>query len=265
MKIAIATASLKLELRRSLDAAAKTGAHGVTLDLRYELNQKDFGDTAIRQLKHYLGERDLSLAAGTFPLRTTLTEKEYLDLRIAGIKSAMDFAAKLNIRQLIMRWGRIPKVDEAIDPTFQTIAREICQHGNLVGVTPCLAPSGDSPNTLRQLIQAIDTGPIAVEADLGGWVMQRQNPLEQLRELYNLIAHVQIRDAISDVDGSGREVPVGRGEIDWDHVAALLHEMEYRQWMTVARNSGENRFTEMSNAVAYIKRVFMIDQLGAGS
>ena len=62
---------------------------------------------------------------------------------------------------------------------------------------------------------------------------------------------------IRDVTGFGKEVAMGRGEVDWDEFAALLHEVDYRGWLTVIRNGGPDPVEESLRAVRFAKNVLL--------
>lgn len=88
--------------------------------------------------------------------------------------------------------------------------------------------------------------------------MNGQSVTKQLRELHPHIGHFEIRDGIADVDGHGREVALGRGEIDWDEAVALIGEMEYAGWLNVDRQEGQDRAGDALRAVAYLRQVLRI-------
>lgn len=233
--------------------------HGVQINLWDEVRPAEYGETARRQLLHYLKERELQLASAHFPLRNPLTARERLDERQAALREAIEFCGKLRIRTLTLRAGRIPARDDAeAYGLLQQLLSDLATSGNLHGVQLCLIPCGDTAADLRQLVESIQTGPVAVDADLGVWAMNGQPVTAQLRELHPLIGHFEIRDGIADVDGHGREVALGRGEIDWDEVAALIGEMEYAGWLNVDRQEGQDRPGDAVRAAAYLRQVLRI-------
>jgi sugar phosphate isomerase/epimerase len=255
-KISVPTLALGSNLKRSLHAAMELGADGVQFDLYHELSVREFGPTARRQLLHALHERDMQPASAHVPLRSPLIDAEKLDARIAAIAEAIEFASHLKIRVLTLRIGRIPAEES---PEYEKLllpaVTDLAAAGNRHGVVPCLIPCGDSAESLRSLIGRVRTGPLAVEADLGGWILSRQSPVSELRELHDFIQHVQIRDAVRDLDGLGKEVPVGRGEIDWDEIAALLNEMDYAGWMNVTRTGGNDPTGDIGRAIQYMRNL----------
>lgn len=255
-KISVPTLALGNDLKRSLHTAMKLGAEGVQFDLYHELSIREFGPTARRQLLHALQERDMQPASAHVPLRSPLTDAEKLDTRIAAIAQAFELASQLKIRVLTLRIGRIP-ADDA--PEYEKLllpaVTDLAAAGNRHGVVPCLIPCGDSAEMLRSLIRRVQSGPLAIDADLGGWILSRQSPVSELRELHGHIQHVQVRDAVRDLDGLGKEVPVGRGEIDWDEIAGLLNEMDYAGWLNVTRTGGGDPAGDIGRAIQYVRNL----------
>ncbi len=257
-RIALPTAACQLPIRQAIDAVGSSGASGVMFDLRDEVKQQELGETGRRQLLHYLQERNLKLGACTFTLRRALIDPELLDARIEAVKQAMSFAWELGSRVLTLRLGQLPATDDAAaQDQLRFILRDLAGHANRVGVVPTLMTSADA-KALSSLLNEIKEGPLGVEVDPAALVLARRSPTDWMRELHASIEHIQIRDALRDVGGLGKEVAVGRGEVDWDEVAALLQEMDYRGWLTVIRNTGDDPLTDMTRGITYLKNLLLM-------
>ncbi|WP_437201425.1 sugar phosphate isomerase/epimerase family protein [Planctomicrobium sp. SH664] len=257
-KVSMTTAALQLPIRQALQTARDFGADGVQLDVRHEISRREYGETARRQLLHSLKELGLQAASAHFPLRSPLHWPEHLDERLAAVRSAMDLAAQLKIRLLTLRIGRLPAQEEVADwELLVSLISDLAGHGNRVGVIPCLIPAGDAATNLMALIDGVKTGAVQVDGDLAGWVINRQQPIQELRALHSHLGHLEMRDAIREMDGPGREVPIGRGEIDWDEVAALLDEMEYSGWLNVNRTAGRDQAADLARGVQYVRNLFI--------
>lgn len=255
-RIAVATAPFRLPLKDAISAAARIGADGVQFDLAREINAREFGDSAIRQLIHYTEERNLRLATASASLDRPLYDLEGMDSRVESLRRTMELAAKLKLRQLAVRTGRIPDDENSAERSrLVEILRDLAQVGNHLGVTLCLTPSDDAPQTVQALCQSIETGLVAVDFDPAGAAMSRRDPVAMLRELHEHVQHVQLRDGRCDVDGVGIEVPLGRGQVKWDELLALLDEMRYSQWCTVRRTQGDDHLGDSQRAIQAIRRL----------
>ncbi|SFH87859.1 sugar phosphate isomerase/epimerase family protein [Planctomicrobium piriforme] len=256
IKISVATASFQMDLRMAIQRAMQMGAHGVQFDLRNELFPGAYGESARRQVLHYLAERNLEVASGHFPLRGTLMDPDRLDQRLAAVADAIEFAASLKIRRMTLRPGPLPEADSPEREDLLQALSELAGVGNRQGVTLCLMPSGDSGEALLRLLEDVKTGPVAVDADLADWVLNNQSYVQEMRTLFRFIGHIEARDAARGLGGKGREVPIGRGEIEWDEVAALLGEMDYTGWINVQRTEGNDRLGDIARGVQYLWNLF---------
>ena len=255
-RIAVATAPFRLPLKESIATAAQIGAQGIQFDLSREVTAAEFGVTALKQLVHYVEERNLKIATATFSLARPLYDFEAIDVRVHAISEAMELAAKLNLRQMTIRVGRIP--DEVESPEhvrMVDVLRDLARLGNHIGVIPCLTPSEDASQTLIDVCKSVSDGILAVDFDPAGTVMTRRDPVQALQELHEYVQHFQFRDGRRDVDGVGVEVSLGRGQVKWDETLALLDEMRYSLWGTVRRTTGDDRVGDCQRAIQYVQRV----------
>ncbi|MCA9044892.1 MAG: sugar phosphate isomerase/epimerase [Planctomycetaceae bacterium] len=260
LRIAIATAPLELPIRKAIDVATEAGVQGVQFDLREEVRPEDFGPTARRQLLHYLDERNLRVGPATFGLRRPLFDPEYVEARLEALKTAMTFAWDLGARALTLRVGDpLPNPENAsASELTRQILEELAAHANQVGVVPTLIPSGDGAGRIVELIQSIKVGPLAVEADPFTAVACRYNFSDWLRELHQHVQHVRIRDGIRESFGGGKEVALGRGEVDWNEVIASVHEIEYQGWITVAGRPGADTATDTFRAATFVRNLLVL-------
>lgn len=257
LKISVATAGFGLPLKEAIKKAASIGAQGLLLDARYEIQTQEFTDSARRQFQHLLGELGLKLIGFQFPLRRPLADPADLDLRVDSLKKAMSLAALFQVRVLTFRTGPIPASDES-KPfiEFRQILEDLALHGNHIGVVPALTPAGETPEQLKRLLEEIKTGFVGIDCDPALNLATKQRTTEILRSLHDRIAHVQIRDALRDLDGQVREMVVGRGEVDWTEIIPTLQEIEYRGWLTINRTDGNDRVGDAGRAIEYLQELF---------
>lgn len=256
LRLAVATRHLALPLRQSFDTAASMGAQGVQLDARNELKPNSLSETGRRDLKRQLDEQRLTLASFEYPTRRAFYDQEALDARIAGLKGALEFAWSLGVKTVVGRVGRIP--DDPQLPSFNLLCEvlnDIARHSNRVGATFAVTPTNDSLDGLREVFDRVTEGPIGLNLDPAGIVMSGGNPVEVYRAFYDRVLSAQIRDGLRDIDGQGTEVAVGRGEVVWDELLALLEEGPFRGWLVATRSSGEDKGGDMARALRYIRTV----------
>lgn len=258
LRLSVATRHLNLPLPQALRTVAEAGARAVQLDVRNELKPHELGETARSDFLHQLGEQLLSISAFEFPTRRAFYDQDALDARVAALKGAMDFAYLMRVKTVVGRLGRIP--EDTKSDKFQllvAVLNDIARHSNRCGVTFAITPTADSTETVKALFEQVVEGPLGVNLDVGGLAMQGQNPVEMYRAVYDRVLSVQARDGLRDIDGQGQEVPLGRGEVMWDEVLALLHEGGYRNWLTISRSAGDDKLGDSLRAMRFLQQVAM--------
>ncbi|HEX6986553.1 MAG TPA: TIM barrel protein, partial [Planctomycetaceae bacterium] len=127
--------------------------------------------------------------------------------------------------------------------------------GDHVGVTLALTTGREAPGVLADALKAVTAGPVGVNLDPAASVMAGHDPAALARELHPYLRHVRVRDGLREADGAGVEVPVGRGEVDWESVFASLAEAEYAGWFTPDRTTGDDPARDAAKALAFVTNV----------
>ncbi len=257
LRLAVATRCLGQPLKPALLLASQFGAKGVQLDARNEAKPAEMSGTGRRQLAHALAEIGLQLASLDFPLRRPLWDVERLDARIEGLKQTMALAYELKTRTVTVRLGGLPEqTDEAGPGLLKDVLDDLARHGNHVGVTVAIGPGREPAARVLEVLGNVTAGPIGVNFDPAAAVMSGASASEALQALRALVLHVLIRDAVQDFDGGGTEVPVGRGDVPWDEILAVLQGTDYGGWLTVERTQGEDRAGDAGRAIQYLQSVY---------
>ena len=89
---------------------------------------------------------------------------------------------------------------------------------------------------LGAFLDRFDTGGLGVNLDPANLLMGGFDPYEAARALQGRVVHSNAKDArVSGASRTAQEVPLGHGDIDWTCYLAALEEIDYRGWLTVAR------------------------------
>lgn len=258
LQLAVATRAFSQPLKQAVQTAAEMGVQGVQFDLRNEVRPSELSETGCRQLLHYLEELNITVASAMFPTRRSFYDMEELEARLAGTRQAMEFAYQLKAKVLSLRVGRVPDEDAVEEyQLLRQVLNDLARHANRVGVSLAITPTRDNPTRLLQLLNEVTEGPMGLNYDPAIFVMSGQNPSQILEMFQEHLTHVVVRDGVRDMDGSGLEVPVGRGEVEWEEVLALLNEAAYRNWHTVDRTQGNDPTGDIRRAIQYLQNVAM--------
>ncbi len=254
-KIAVATRLFELPLKDALVAAAKAGADGVQFDVRSELPPAELSQTGRRHLLKQLSDYGLAVASLHIPFRRALYDQAYLERRLDLVRQVMQMAYDLKSGVVTLRAGSVPAQETEERRLLVEVLNDLARYGNHVGAVLAVTPSVEPPGPLLDVLQQVQDGPIGVDFDPSVFVSARVEATDAFRELHEWVQHVVVRDAVRDMDGSVEEVPVGRGDVTWDELLALLEEARYGGWLTVLRTTGEDRAGDAARAIQYVRNV----------
>jgi sugar phosphate isomerase/epimerase len=256
LRIGIRAESLGQPLRRALQEVARLGVGGVQLDAVGDLAPERLSQTGRRELRHLLRSHNLELTALGCPLRRGLDTAENQQARIEHVQKVLALSFELGPRVANVQAGRVAE-DEA-STSFQLLTEALLalgQYGDRAGAVLALETGQEAGEVLRRFLDRFDTGGLGVDFDPANLLMNGFDPYESARALRGRIVHMYARDA-RRAGGSraAQEVPVGHGDIDWMQLLSVCEEIEYRGWLTIKQETGDNRLGTVAAAVSFLRR-----------
>ncbi len=257
MKLGVRLDSLGLPLRRALNEARKMGVGGVQIDASGDLAPRALSQTGRRDLRVLLRSSNVELTALGAPMRRGFDEAENLQARIDYVREVMVLAFELGPRIVIAQAGHIP--DDLAVPSAHFLRESLLalgQHGDRVGSVLALETGLESGATLATFLATLDTGGLGVNYDPANLITHAHDPYAAARDLGRRIVHMHAKDAraVSASRGAA-EVPLGHGDIEWMRLTGMLVEIEYRGWVVVERESGENRVGDVAEGIKFLRRL----------
>ncbi len=244
-----------MPFRRALAEAQKLGAAGIELDAAGDFAPQKLSQTGRRELRHLLRSHDLELTALACPLRHGLDLAENQEPRVDLVKQVMSLSFDLGPRLTIVHAGPVPDKEEEA-PLLQEALLALAQHGDRVGVILALETGLESGATLNGYLARFDTGSLGVSFNPGNLLAQQHNPYESARALRERIVYAHATDArYASASRGVREVPLGQGDIDWLQLLGVLEEIEYRRWLVIDKEPGQDSHREVSTGVAFLRRL----------
>lgn len=255
LKIAIVAESTGLDVRAALLAAARVGAQGVQIDGTGALAPDALTATGRREFRNLLRSYDLSLAALNVPVRRGLDVAEDLQPRIERVRKSMQLAFDLGAGRVVVTCPKLPEESTPRGLLMRESLSALGAYGDRVGCVVALEIGYDPAAKVKDYLATFDTGSLKVTYDPANFLLHGHDPLANLHPLAGRIAHVHARDARSAGLSRGlQEVPVGAGDIDWMAFTATLQVLEFDGFMTVDREQGDDRLTDITNGVKFLKR-----------
>ncbi len=257
LRIGIRLESLGLPLRRVLAEASRLAVAGVQVDAVEELSPKNLSQTGRREFLHLLKSYDLELTAVGCPLRHGLDCAENQQPRIEHVKQVLSLSFDLGPRRVVIEPGQVPDEKDLERSRLLTDALSaLGRHGDRTGTMLALEMGLESGEVLAKFLDRFDTGGLGVNLDPANLLCHGFAPLEAVRVLNRRIIHAHATDARRGSSSrSAQEVPLGAGDIDWLEFLGTLEEIEYRGWLTIERETGDNRLNDVAAGVAFLRRL----------
>lgn len=230
-----------LGARAGIETAAQMGFRGLQLSVAGgELAPENLPRSARRELRKFVADRGLELSALCVELGGC-ADPARLDERVTRTRRMIDLGLDLGVAVHTSHIGRVPA--EPAAPARRAIAEALLALGSYAAERGCCLACQTGPEdaaTLRQFLHSLACEGIKVNFDPASLVMNGFDPVRGVHELGGLIVHTHARDGIRRPDKTGAEVPLGEGQVPWDHCLAALSDIGYAGYLTIERKAGDD-------------------------
>ncbi|HEY4310713.1 MAG TPA: sugar phosphate isomerase/epimerase family protein [Pirellulales bacterium] len=254
LPIAIQLRSLRLPVRRALEAASRLGVAAVEIDARTELRPHELSQTGRREFRKLLENLNLRVAAIGFYTRRGYNVADDLERRVTATKDAMRLAQELGSAVVVNQVGQVPENTEATDwPTMLEALTDIGSFGNRIGATLAAETGSESGDDLARLVAALPDGALGITFNPGNLIINGFSPSDALTALGRNVIFVHAKDGVRDrARGRGDEVPLGRGSADFPALLGTLEDFAYRGYLCIERERAQDPIFEIGQAVEYL-------------
>ena len=254
--VCVPAGALASDLRTAFRRARTLGVKGVELDLRTDLDGGQISATGVRQLRKWLADEGLVVAALRFPTRGGYADSDRLEARIEGTKRALDLAHGLGTPVVINHVGAIPAEDSPAWGVMLGALRDLAGWSERAGATLCAEAGRASPADLLRLVAALPEGGLGCTLVTGALVVHGHDPAVAAAELAEIVRHVWLTDAVPGTfAGHGRAMVLGRGDVDIPATLGSLEERGYRGWLGLEVVDGTDPVGELAAAISRLALV----------
>jgi L-ribulose-5-phosphate 3-epimerase len=194
------------------------------------------------------------------PLTIGLVPRETRAARIAHIKKASDFAKQCGIPAVQTHCGFIP--ENPNDPVYkETVAamREAAAYCKNNRQNFRYETGQETPITLVRAIQDVGLDNQGVNFDLANLILYgKSNPVDAIELLGPYVQGIHAKDGLFPTNPKelGKEVPIGKGKVDFPRIMERLKQLNYRGAVTIEREiSGPQQVADVQDAKAYLEKL----------
>jgi sugar phosphate isomerase/epimerase len=261
-RLAVPAVTLASDLRAALAAARRLGVRGVEIDARGGLDPREVSQTGLRQIRKWLDDEGLVVAAVAFRTRGGYADAERLEGRITATKSALALAHGLGAAVVLNHLGDVPPpaADDQAEPDPRwrlliDVLTDLGRHGQAVGATLCAEAGRTGPDELLRIIDSLPEGSLSCDVVTGALVVHGHDPVAAIERLTPHVGYVHATDAVPGAfAGRGRAVELGRGHVDLAAVLGTLEERGYRGWIGLEPAEPRQALPELAAAVELLRR-----------
>ena len=194
------------------------------------------------------------------PLTVGLVPRETREARIAHVKKASDFAKQCGIAAVQTHCGFIP--ENPNDPVYKeavTAMREVAGYCKRNGQNFRYETGQETPITLVRAIQDVGLDNQGVNFDLANLILYgKANPVDAIELLGPYVQGIHAKDGLWPTNPKelGKEVPIGKGKVDFPRIIGRLKELDYRGAVTIEREiSGPQQVEDVRAAKVYLEKL----------
>ena len=192
------------------------------------------------------------------PLTIGVVPRDMRAARIARMKQASDFAKACGIPAVQSHAGFIP--ENPNDPVYtETVAamREVVAYCRRNTQSFRYETGQETPITLVRAMQDVGLDNQGVNFDLANLILYgKANPVDAIEILAPYVQGIHAKDGLWPTNPRelGREVPIGRGKVDFPRIIARLKQLNYQGAVTIEREvSGPEQIEDVRAAKGYLE------------
>jgi L-ribulose-5-phosphate 3-epimerase len=191
------------------------------------------------------------------PQTLGLVPRRFRNERVAHLKRASDFAKQCGIHALETHCGFIP--EDPADPLYrETVAaiREVAGYCRANGQKFLYHAGQETAITLLRIIQDVGLDNQRVGLDTANPVMYgKGNPVDTVDVLGSHLGLINAKDGLFPTDPKelGKEVPIGRGKVDFRRLFEQLKRVKYPGPVLIEREiDGPGFAAEIETSAGYL-------------
>ncbi len=265
--------SFRTDTASALEKAVETGATGIQVyTSRGEMSAEKLTPEKRREFLRAVRSSGLEISALCGDLGFGFGNKERNPKLIERSKRILELAKDLETNVVTTHIGVVP-ADPGHDryKIMQDACFELCRFADGLGAHFAVETGPETAVVLKGFLDSLGSKGVAVNYDPANFVMVTgDDPVQGVYTLRDYIVHTHAKDGrrlrecdpevvyglIEDAVRDGREfeeLPLGQGDVDFPRYIHALHDIGYRGYLTVERETGENPFKDILHAVNFLK------------
>ncbi|MBT3294991.1 MAG: sugar phosphate isomerase/epimerase [Verrucomicrobia bacterium] len=177
------------------------------------------------------------------PSTIGLVPEKYRDTRVGELKEAATWAAKHGLPSITTHVGFLP--EDPNDPLYGGTVdalKDVVSHCDELGIEFWFETGQETPVTLLRTIERIGLDNMGINLDTANVILYgKGNPVDSLDVFGSYVKDLHLKDGFYPTTGDhlGKQVPLGKGKVDFKAVVSRLKELGYTGPLTLERECGD--------------------------
>ena len=275
--IGVIVDSFRTDIRTAIKSAAAIGADGIQMYATRGAYSPEALDTAARkELLDYVKSNGLRFSALCGDLGMGFFRPERNPELIERSKRILDLAKDLETDIVTTHIGVVPE-DESVDryKIMQEACFELSRYADSIGSHFAIETGPETSAVLKKFLDALHSTGVAVNLDPANLVMVTgDDPVGAVYNLRDYIVHTHAKDGVmlhrgdpeviynvtphaAELDKIDyfKEVPLGKGSVDFAAYLKALEDIGYRGFLTIEREVGDDPAADILTAKKYLTSI----------
>lgn len=265
--------SFRCSTKEAIEQAASIGAEGLQMYATTgEHSPENMSPVKCRELLDMVKSNGLCFSALCGDLGRGFIHPELNPKLIEKSKRILDLAKELETNIVTTHIGVVPadKNHERYK-IMQEACYELSRYADSVGAHFAIETGPEIAVTLKMFLDDLGSHGVAVNFDPANFVMVTgDDPVQGVHILQDYIVHTHAKDGqnlqkcnpevvygiINEEEHTGLdyiEVPLGEGNVDFDHYLKALDDIGYKGFLTIEREVGEKPEEDIARAADFLK------------
>ncbi len=271
-KIGVMTDCFRLEPFDALKKAAEIGVDGVQMGtVSGPLSPDNLSAADRTDLKRLCRDLGLTISALCGDMGGGFRDPAENAGKIAFSKRVVDLAVDLECPVVTTHVGVVPEdPGERHYRVLLTACRDIAHYAEQVGVTFAVETGPEPAVTLKRFLDDVDSPALGVNLDPANLVMVvADDPVAAVATFGDRIVHTHAKDGrqtapcdpvavyhgtlAPELAMNFEELPLGKGDVDWEAYLDALEKVGYQGFLTIEREVGDDPLGDIRHAVAFLQ------------
>ena len=194
------------------------------------------------------------------PITIGLVPDEWRAIRVRELKRGARFAADCGLPSIVTHAGFIP--EDPNDPKYTATVkaiRQVAEYCEKLGIEFWFETGQETPVTLLRMIQDVGTSNLGINLDPANLILYgKANPMDALDVFGKYVRGVHGKDGLYPTDGRslGKEMPLGKGKVNFPVLIPKLYKLGFRGAITIEREiSGPQQTRDIRRAMRLLSAI----------